>query len=220
MDQDLELRPAQLYPFTISLPDVPSEEGAAPNGGNEVSSKLISITTRTLAELTVIARAVGSDLKMSVGLGKPGGGSFFNIERCSITLDPLHVAENPEFAKFVAGHEGSHRAITMGPVASGMPREEAELLMKQLGFHAGFNGCEDNAVNTWMVKKFPGLERIAKVVAFGLGPETDNVVQAYPKGFPNLRMRVSRDERANGIRPFAEVLSSVAEDMVKNPEHF
>jgi len=69
-------------------------------------------------------------------------------------------------------------------------------------------------------KKFPVLERIAKVVAFGLGLKTDDVVKAYPKGFPNLRMRVSRDERAKGIRLFEEVLSSVAEDMVKKPDHF
>ncbi len=75
----------------------------------------IEIPNETLETLKIIAQRVGGDFGMKVELGKPGGGSYFNPEDRSITFDPLHIKENPEKAKFVAGHEGAHRAITLGP---------------------------------------------------------------------------------------------------------
>jgi hypothetical protein len=63
-------------------------------------------------------------------------------------------------------------------------------------------------------------EGIAKVVAFGLGPDTEDVVKSYPHGYPNLKMRPNRADRGRGVQSFAEVLTRVAEEMIRNPDRF
>ena len=108
--------------------------------------------------LEIIAKRVGGDFRMEVKLGKPGEGSFFNPEDCSITFDPLHIRENPELAKFVAGHEGAHRAITPHPKELGLSSEKIKEFYSQIGFGYSQNVIEDAAVNTWMEERFPGLK--------------------------------------------------------------
>jgi len=108
--------------------------------------------------LKIIAKRVGGDFGMEVRLGEPGGGSFFNPEDGSITFDPLHIKENPELAKFVAGHEGSHRAITPNPKELGLSPEKINELYSQIGFGYLQNAIEDPAVNDWMKERFPGLK--------------------------------------------------------------
>ena len=88
----------------------PEEEKPTRSGADK-----IEISEEDWQTLKIIAQRVGGDFRMEVKLGEPGGGSFFNPEDGSITFDPLHIKENPEQAKFVAGHEGSHRAITPHP---------------------------------------------------------------------------------------------------------
>ena len=68
-----------------------------------------------LQVLELIAQRVGGDFGMKVKVGRPGGGSYFDPESVSITFDPTHLMEDIEDAKFVAGHEGAHRAITPNP---------------------------------------------------------------------------------------------------------
>ena len=116
------------------------------------------IPEREWKNLQIIAQIVGGDFRMEVKLGEPGGGSFFNPEDGSITFDPLHIKESPELAKFVAGHEGSHRAITPHPRELGLSREKIEELYSQIGFGYLQNVIEDQAVNDWMVERFPGLK--------------------------------------------------------------
>ncbi|MGC9031778.1 MAG: hypothetical protein ACP5H7_03390, partial [Minisyncoccia bacterium] len=94
----------------------------------------IEIPEKDWKTLEIITKRVGGDFGMKVKLGEPGGGSFFNPEDGSITFDPLHIRENPELAKFVAGHEGSHRAITPGPREIGLSPEEIRELYSQIGF--------------------------------------------------------------------------------------
>jgi len=108
--------------------------------------------------LKIIAQRVGGDFGMEVKLGEPGGGNFFNPEDGSITFDPLHIKENPEQAKFVAGHEGAHRAITPHLKELGLPPEKIRELYSQIGFGYLQNVIEDPTVNTWMGKRFPGLK--------------------------------------------------------------
>lgn len=108
--------------------------------------------------IEIIAKRVGGDFGMEVKLGKPGDGSFFNPEDDSITFDPLHIKDNIEQAKFVAGHEGSHRAITPSPKEIGLSREQIQENYSQIGFGFLQNTIEDPAVNDWMRKRFPGLE--------------------------------------------------------------
>ena len=112
--------------------------------------------------LKIIAQRVGGDFGMEIKIGKPGEGSFFDTQNCSITLDPLHIKNNPEKVKFIAGHEGAHRAITPGPKEIGLSEEETEKLYSQIGFGYLQNVIEDTAVNDWLVKRFPGLELYMK----------------------------------------------------------
>ncbi len=128
------------------------------------SIRLPEISTDLIGELMVIAQRIGGDFKMSVSIGNPGEGSFFDPASCSITLDPVHVVQSPLLAKFVAGHEGSHRAITFSLTQLGMSEEESTFYLSQIGYQAGFNGCEDTAVNSWMVKVFPGMENATKAI--------------------------------------------------------
>ncbi len=124
----------------------------------EIEKKEIPIPKEDWQTLEIIAKRVGGDFGMEIKLGKPGGGSSFNPEDNSITFDPFHIKEKPEKAKFVAGHEGSHRAITLGPREIGLSREQIQKNYSQIGFSYLQNVIEDPAVNNWMRKRFPGLE--------------------------------------------------------------
>jgi len=107
--------------------------------------------------LRVIAQRVGGDFGMDVEIGEPGKGSFFDSEDISIQIDPLHLKESPETAKFVVAHEGGHRAITRSPKKLGLPEEKIKELYSQIGFGFLQNAVEDPADNDWVQEKFPGL---------------------------------------------------------------
>jgi uncharacterized protein YegL len=124
----------------------------------ETEEVKIDIPREDWESIEIIAKRVGGDFGMEVKLGNPGEGSFFDLETCSITFDPLHIKENLEQAKFVAGHEGAHRAITPGPKEMGLSLEKIRELYSQIGFGYIQNAIEDPAVNDWMRKRFPGLE--------------------------------------------------------------
>lgn len=122
----------------------------------------IEIPEEELSTLRIIAQRVGGDFGMEVKTGKPGGGSFFNPENHSITFDPLHIKGKLEQAKFVAGHEGSHRAITLHPKELGLSQERIMDLYSQIGFGYLQNAIEDPAVNEWMGSRFLGLKPYIK----------------------------------------------------------
>lgn len=124
----------------------------------EEATEKIEIPKEDWETLKIIAKRVGGDFRMKVKLGEPGGGSFFNPEDGSITFDPLHIKENPDLSKFVAAHEGAHRAITLSPKELGLSQKEIESLYSQIGFGYLQNVIEDPAVNDWMSKRFPGLK--------------------------------------------------------------
>jgi len=126
------------------------------------SFEKIEISEEDWQFLKIIAQRVGGDFRMEVKLGKPGGGSFFNKEDGSITCDPLHIKENPELAKFVAAHEGAHRAITPRLKELGLSPEEIRKFYSQIGFGYLQNAIEDPAVNDWMTERFPGLKEYTK----------------------------------------------------------
>jgi hypothetical protein len=124
----------------------------------EETISAVEIPKKDWQTIEIISKRVGGDFGMEVKLGKPGRESFFNPEDNSITFDPLHIRDNMEQAKFVAGHEGSHRAITPGPREIGLSPEKIRELYSQIGFGYLQNVIEDPAVNDWMRKRFPGLE--------------------------------------------------------------
>lgn len=128
------------------------------DGAKEESTELLEgVINSIFNELQIIAQRVGADFQMQVEIGPPGSGSYFDMERCLISLDGEHVTRNPSLAKFVAGHEGAHRRISIPPVLLGIPEEELKVLFKQIGFHSIYNALEDTAVNTWLNKTYPGI---------------------------------------------------------------
>lgn len=129
---------------------------------NQPDKKELELAAESLSgqfsELQIIAQRVGGDFGMEVRMGRPGGGSYFNPENISVTFDPLHVREDPDKARFVAGHEGAHRAITLHPMELGLTREKMEELYRQPFFGLTHNGPEDGAVNDWLQIGFHGLK--------------------------------------------------------------
>lgn len=118
----------------------------------------IEIPKEEWETLRIIAKRVGGDFGMEIKLGEPGEGTFFSPEGGFIAFDPLHIKDNFEQAKFLAGHEGSHRAITPGPTKMGLSPEKIRELYSQIGFGYLQNVVEDPTVNDWMRERFPGLE--------------------------------------------------------------
>jgi len=153
-----------------------------PEQKNPIEEKLekIEIPEKDWQTLEIIAKRVGGDFRMEVKLGKPGGGSFFNPEDGSITFDPLHIKENPEQTKFVAGHEGSHRAITPHPKELGLSPEKIRELYSQIGFGYLQNVIEDPAVNDWMKERFPGLKEYVEKT-YNEQLKEENVVLSTPE---------------------------------------
>jgi len=131
-------------------------------------------------ELKIIAQTVGGDFRMKICLGTPGGGSFFDPYNISITFDPLHIIENPTLAKFVAGHEGGHRAISLSPTKLGVSIKEIIELYSQVGFGYLQNIIEDPAVNDWLRGRFPSLRGYIKEVydqqLGGITPEIRKII--------------------------------------------
>jgi myosin heavy subunit len=141
----------------------------------------VEILKKDWQTLKIIAKKVGGDFGMKVELGQPGRGSFFNHEDKSITFDPLEIREDPEQAKFIAGHEGSHRAITLSPKELGLSPEKIRELYSQLGFgYLKDVVIEDPAVNDWMAEKFPGLKPYTEKT-YNERLKEENVVLSTPE---------------------------------------
>jgi hypothetical protein len=137
-----------------SLDDINGVEGLAP----EQQEKLKEAFER----LATIVQVVGGDIGMKVKIGTPGGGSFFDMKNITITLDPLHILEDENEAAFVAGHEGSHRAISRLATKFGYTSKQVNEQYKQIGFGYMHNAIEDPAVNDWMSGKFLGLKTLTQ----------------------------------------------------------
>ena len=143
---------------------------------HEPDSKVLAQLKDVFAELQVIAQRVGGDFGMSVEIGVPGKGSFFDTVHGTITLDPVHVLHDPVFAKFTAGHEGSHRAITLSPQKLGLSDELIEKLYSQIGFGFIQNITEDGAVNDSMCRRFPGMVANTRAVYQDMFSDPDAVL--------------------------------------------
>ncbi len=154
--------------------------------------------------IKIIAKLVGGDFNMEVKIGKPGEGSFFDSETCSITFDPIHIRENSDLAKFVAGHEGAHRAITPGPRELGLSLEKTRELYSQIGFGYLQNIIEDAAVNDWLKERFPGFreyvkkiydEQLEKEEAVFSTPEIERIIESlgYVPRFVQYGSEIIRD---------------------------
>ncbi len=109
-----------------------------------------------LRRLKTIAKIVGGDFGMSVEIGQPGKGSFFDPEAKEIRFDPVHFSEGEEWRmEFIAGHEGGHRAIDRSPRAIG--GAEIEKQWEKLGWGFLANCVADCADNSWVIQKFPAF---------------------------------------------------------------
>ena len=185
-----------------------SEEGGPPKEKVEK----IEIPEKDWQVLKIISQRVGGDFRMEVKLGEPGRGSFFNPEDGSITLDPLHIKENPELAKFVAAHEGSHRAITPSPKELGLSQEQIRKLYSQIGFGYLQNAIEDPAVNDWMRKRFPGLQEYTKKIYDDQFKEENAILYAVDPNSEEAR-RVKNFRITHGYWPkFIQYGSEIIRD--------
>lgn len=110
-------------------------------------------------KLKTIAQVVGGDFGMSVEVGAPGKGSYFNPENKEIKLDPLHFKEGEEWRmEFIAGHEGGHRAIDRSPRAIG--GEEIVKQWEELGWGYLANCLADCADNNFVSRRWPAFAEV------------------------------------------------------------
>ena len=128
-----------------------------------------AILEERLEIVAKVARTMAGIPDMPVNYGAPLGGSYCDTQAKTTTFDPVQVLEDLGFAKFVAGHEGAHAAITLSPIELGLSTEVADSLYSQIGFGYIQNVHEDGTVNDWQAQTCPALE-----------PE---VVRAYDKMF-------------------------------------
>lgn len=140
----------------------------------------IEIDLKLIRRLETVAKVVGGDYGMKVGVGEPGEGSYFDNKEVAITFDPLHIKEDPGKVIFVAGHEGSHRAITRSPQELGVKEKKIKELYSKLGFGYLQNIIEDAAVNDWLKERFPGMEPYEKKV-YDKSFEKENVPMVTPE---------------------------------------
>lgn len=107
--------------------------------------------------LTHIAREVANDHSVEVFIGKPGGGSYANLDTRKLVLDPVHLEKGESMARFVAAHEGAHIRDTANFKQLGLTSQQVEELVKKLGLMALRNVVEDCAINDRFVRDYPPL---------------------------------------------------------------
>ena len=116
----------------IQQHSVNKSQSTSTNGYSQGDPRAL-VPFETYTELQLIAQRIGGDFNMQVEIGVAGEGSFFDTVKCKITLDPLHILKEPGMARFVAGHEGSHRAITLSPYDLGLSEQITQELYNQIG---------------------------------------------------------------------------------------
>jgi len=149
----------------------------------------LEIDPKYIEGLGLIAQVVGGDFGMKIKVGEAGVGSYFNPEKVEIVFDPLHILEDLDQAKFIAAHEGGHRAITRGFHEMGMREEKIKEISSQLGLAYIQNCLEDPADNNWFTRKYAGLKNITEEVYNKMLGE-----ELVPLGLthPEVQMAVSR----------------------------
>jgi hypothetical protein len=63
-------------------------------------------------------------------------------------------------------------------------------------------------------------EKKIKLVGIGLGPDTEFVKDFYKAAFSLKEMKVTKEERRQGQKDFAEAFADLLEDMIKHPEKY
>lgn len=111
------------------------------------------IATELNAELTHICRTVAGDYSVTVRIGPEGGGSYADLEKRSITLDPETIRSGN--GRFVAAHEGAHISDTATYEQLAVSPKE---LAKKIGLLALRNVVEDGAINDRFVRDLPSLK--------------------------------------------------------------
>jgi len=136
-----------------SIPDLGASEMA-----EEIETPEAKAKRELLEHLSLIAQVVGADFGMKIDIGEPGTESVYDSATGNITFSPDDIGEDIEIAEFVAAHEGSHRAISLGPVQMGIPKKDVIEMYGQTGFRYMHNIVEDATVNSWLDREFPGIE--------------------------------------------------------------
>lgn len=102
--------------------------------------------------LSTLAYFIGKDFDLTVKVGAPGSGWFWEPASNSVTIDSKDVLENPiGFLRFVTSHEGAHKRISRLGEANQQSLEES-------GFMMLLNAVEDPRVNNYICDTYPLLE--------------------------------------------------------------
>lgn len=167
------------------------------------SNNEIVLDAETVLELQIIAQQIAGDLGLEIAIGEPGKGSFFSFTPPRITLDPIQVAQDPDLAKFIAGHEGAHRRFSPSPFDIMSCDAEVEELFSQPGFHATQNTIEDCAVNDGMSREVVGMQKYT--TAYYAKAEKNGLQISTPE-IEAITQRLGREPR------FVKALSEMTRD--------
>lgn len=107
-----------------------------------------------LETLTLVIHMIAQDFKIPVKVRGAGVGSYYDIERRQIVLDPEHLKRS---GLYVPAHEAAHVVITVLPNGG----ELVDLLSNRY-FQFLWNVTEDTAVDTWLLRRYPGLRDLIR----------------------------------------------------------
>lgn len=114
-------------------------------------------------QLRRYAQLIGGSAGIVVSRGKPGEGSYCDLNTSEIVLDPCDVEGDFNRAVTTTGHEGAHARIS-APLSTrtDIPPAKLEALSGELGYRYLHNVHEDPAVNNWLMNSYPGVQEPVK----------------------------------------------------------
>ncbi|MEM4379848.1 MAG: hypothetical protein QXL01_04080 [Thermoplasmatales archaeon] len=122
--------------------------------GNQNAERLTSFVTGELEleKLRYVIWLISNDFKIPVHLGQEGYGSYYDLLKREIVLDPRDIRNT---GLFVAAHEAAHAVITAFPNGGDHIFDFTTPARKLL-----WNVTEDISVDTWLWRKYPGLREL------------------------------------------------------------
>ena len=147
---------------------------------------------KLMERLTAISQIVGGDFGMSVKVGQPGQGSYFDLDNVEIKFDPLHFEPGKDWQmEFIAGHEGGHRAIDRSPRQIG--GEIVEKMWQENGWPFLSNVIADCAMNSWVAKQYSRYSDLNRQTYDEMF-EKENVIVGSPETH-RMRARLGYDPK-------------------------
>jgi len=123
------------------------------NAGIAKEKDLGEVDEKRLQNLEIIAKVVGDDCDMKVGIGSKPGWRYIFKPINKIEVDPNDVIEKGrDYCLGIICHEGSHRKISR---VDFIPKK----IWQERGFSYLMNAIEDPRVNNWVGEKYDGAKK-------------------------------------------------------------